>query len=361
MLDNEFYPSPPAPLQCQRVTPDQIPQCIQDLPRLKARNWYLTKQLRGFQPGEMYDLEFQPAIRVLAAMLPEPEGGTAAWLLTGFEASGRSVLVAACRSTNSQQRINPSSAIQVLKDPSRIELLLTLLKDDVPRVRLNAVLAAKWNWDPRFDESFLALFHDPCSEVREAAIIGMDLWEVTNPVPMGERLQTNHVPAYLALLRDPDPEVQFRALDELWHWGQDPVPRAELVRLLGTPRMDTVYRALAMLYGRCPPGWAYKFPMGCPRFPSTIATYLLSSAEAAPLTTNRLTLVRLKGLTILRQNADAQAVALTLPLLRDTNSLVRKRAFALLKTVSGQDIPQDDPARWEQWWAANKGSYAAPK
>jgi hypothetical protein len=72
-------------------------------------------------------------------------------------------------------------------------------------------------------------------------------------------------------------------------------------------------------------------------------------------------LVRLKGLTILRQNADAQAVALTLPLLRDTNSLVRKRAFALLKTVSGQDIPQDDPARWEQWWAANKGSYAAPK
>jgi hypothetical protein len=72
-------------------------------------------------------------------------------------------------------------------------------------------------------------------------------------------------------------------------------------------------------------------------------------------------MARLMGLKILRQNADAQAVALTLPLLRDTNSLVRKRAFALLKTVSGQDIPQDDSARWEQWWAANKATFVPGK
>ena len=67
------------------------------------------------------------------------------------------------------------------------------------------------------------------------------------------------------------------------------------------------------------------------------------------------------GLKILRQNADAQAVALTLPLLRDTNSIVRNRAFALLRTVSGQDIPQNDPAKWEQWWAANKDTFVARK
>ena len=361
MLEEEFYALPHDPLQCQRVTCDQVPQCTNDLPRLKARSWYLTKQVRAFQPREMHDLEFQPAIPVLAAMLPEPKGGTAAWLLTGFGASGKSLLVAALRSTNSLERINASSAIQVLNGPSRIELLLTLLKDDVPRIRLNAVRAAKWNWDPRFAESFLALFHDPCSEIRKAAIIDLDLWEVANRVPIGERLQTNRVPAYLALLRDPDPEVQLRALDELWRWGQEPVPRSELLRLLGTPRMDMVDRALDMLYGRCPPGWANVFSMGCPRFPAPIATNHLPSAEAAPLTTNRLTMARLMGLKILRQNADAQAVALTLPLLRDTNSLVRKRAFALLKTVSGQDIPQDDSARWEQWWAANKATFVPGK
>ena len=70
---------------------------------------------------------------------------------------------------------------------------------------------------------------------------------------------------------------------------------------------------------------------------------------------------RLMGLKILRQNADAQAAALTLPLLRDTNSIVRNRAYALLQTVSGQNIPQEDPAKWEQWWEATKDTFQACK
>ena len=72
-------------------------------------------------------------------------------------------------------------------------------------------------------------------------------------------------------------------------------------------------------------------------------------------------MARLMGLKILRQNADAEALALTLPLLRDTNSIVRNRAFALLQTVTGQDIPQTDPSTWEQWWAANKDAFVARK
>ena len=72
-------------------------------------------------------------------------------------------------------------------------------------------------------------------------------------------------------------------------------------------------------------------------------------------------MARLMGLNVLRQTADAQAVALTLPLLRDTNSIVRNRAYALLQTVSGQDLPQNDPAKWEQWWAANKDTFVALK
>jgi hypothetical protein len=64
---------------------------------------------------------------------------------------------------------------------------------------------------------------------------------------------------------------------------------------------------------------------------------------------------------VLSQNADAQAVALALPLLRDTNSIVRHRTFDLLQTVSGQDIPQDESAKWEQWWAAHKATFTAAK
>jgi hypothetical protein len=70
-------------------------------------------------------------------------------------------------------------------------------------------------------------------------------------------------------------------------------------------------------------------------------------------------MARLIGLKILRQNADATAVELALPLLRDTNSLVRTRAFSLLKAVSGQDFTQSDPARWDQWWATNKTTFGS--
>ena len=85
----------------------------------------------------------------------------------------------------------------------------------------------------------------------------------------------------------------------------------------------------------------------------------LSSAEAAPLLTNQLTLARLVGLKILRRNANAETVTLALPLLRDTNHIVRHRAFTLLRAVSGQDIPSDDPAKWEEWWAANRRGFTA--
>ena len=68
-------------------------------------------------------------------------------------------------------------------------------------------------------------------------------------------------------------------------------------------------------------------------------------------------MARLAGLKILQQIADGDAVQLTLPLLRDTNSLVRSRAFAVLRTVSGRDISENNPAKWEQWWAARKATY----
>jgi len=68
-------------------------------------------------------------------------------------------------------------------------------------------------------------------------------------------------------------------------------------------------------------------------------------------------MARLIGLRALQLNADAEAVDLALPLLRDTNSLVRSRAFEFLQTFSGQDISRDDPAKWEQWWAANRNTF----
>jgi len=38
---------------------------------------------------------------------------------------------------------------------------------------------------------------------------------------------------------------------------------------------------------------------------------------------------------------------------------VRNRAFALVRTVSGQTIEEDDAAKWEQWWTTNKTAFKA--
>ena len=248
------------------------------------------------------------------------------------------------------ERINAASGLRGVQAPRATEVLLALLKDKEPRVRNNAVQAVGENWDPRFIDPLVALLRDPYPEIREQAAQRLSQHE-----------STNHVPTYLALLRDPDPDVQASVLGVLSQINGAPIPRADVVPLLGSSRLETVAAAMSLLQGRQPLDWTYLPRIADFRSQGATVTNRLSSAEAAPLVTNRLTMARLVGLKVLRQNADSEAVALTLPLLRDTNAIVRNRAFALLQTVSGQDISRDDPAKWEQWWAANKGSYSAPK
>jgi len=83
----------------------------------------------------------------------------------------------------------------------------------------------------------------------------------------------------------------------------------------------------------------------------------LSSAELAVLATNHLGQVRFMSLQILERNGDAKAVELTLPLLRDTNSVIRSRVFTVIRNISGQDISENDPDKWDQWWLASKATF----
>jgi hypothetical protein len=174
-LDQHSYTSPYDLAQCRQVTPQKIPQSANDLLRLKGKNWYLTKQVWTFRPEEMHDLEFQPAPLLLAAALPDPAGDAAAAALTSFGTNASPILLAACQSTNALQRINASFGLQTLQDPPLIEPLLTLLKDDVPKVRFNAVMATAANWDPRFIEPLMALFRDPHPLIRRRRGCRVDL------------------------------------------------------------------------------------------------------------------------------------------------------------------------------------------
>ncbi len=349
-LDTHFHARPHGLFDPLHVAPQWVPACAKELPRLKKRLWDLTKQVYIFRPGEMHDLEFRAATAVLEETLSEPAGNVAASILASWDPRAASVLLAACQSSNALQRINASSGLRLIRSPAVAETLLTLLTDDVPEVRLNALLAVDPNWDSRFTEPLIALFRDPYPQIREQAVQLLCLSE-----------PPSRVPRYLALLHDPNPEVQECALGVLSQISLSPVSRAELVRLLGSPRLGVVASALDCLRQDRIVDFLARRRLMEPPYPAWRETHWLSSSEAAPLTTNRLVTARLMGLNVLRQNADAQAVALALPLLQDTNSLEGKRAFALLHTVTGQDIPQSDPAKWEQWWAANKDTFVAPK
>ena len=165
---------------------------------------------------------------------------------------------------------------------------------------------------------------------------------------------------YLGMLRDPDPDLQSSALHILSCTNSAAIPRADLLRLLGSPRLATVSLALSILDpGQHWPSGTSLVAAGGPPNSARGQKTSLSSEEAAPLLTNRVTMARLMGLKILQQNADAPAVQQALPCLRDTSSILRNRAAGFLHEISGEDIPPDKPEKWEQWWAANKASFAA--
>ena len=63
------------------------------------------------------------------------------------------------------------------------------------------------------------------------------------------------------------------------------------------------------------------------------------------------------SLQLLERNGDAKAIELILPLLKDPNSVIRSRAFASFRNISGQNVSDDDPDKWDQWWAVNKATF----
>jgi len=275
--------------------------------------------------------------------------------------------------------------MQSLTDPSFAGPLLDLLGDEAPEVRAQAVRAAQANWIPKFGDAVCQLLRDPVLQVRR---------EATGC--LCDRESPDRTPVYLALLRDPDPEVRLMSLSVVsWinryaepeevvtnavamlkdpdqdvqlaalrvllsRMRNERVPRDDLLAFLRSSRPDIVLIALAMIEQ------GNGVPQARPESPGSfnadpVRHQELSSVEAEPLTTNQHAMLRFRGLDILERNADSEAVDLTLPLLRDTNAIVRWRAFTVMQSISGQNLSESDPEKWRQWWATNKSSFAAAR
>jgi HEAT repeat protein len=366
-LENDFYASPEELLQCLHVNPDQITKSTKSLPRLEDRSWFLTKFVRTFAPAEMRDLEFVPAIPVVAEDLSRPSGRVAGELLAQLGSNAVPVLLTACTSRNASERTAAISAFEQLQDRRCVEPALILFKDPSPQVRLHAVRAAARNWDSRMVDPLVALFRDPYQGIRFEAAECLT-WDkrrdrtnaylalLKDPDPnvrvcavaVLSRWDRNAIPAELLIemVKDPNPDMQSLGLHFLWQMNRDVVPRADLLPLLASSRAETIMWALHLIEGS-----------GRIRLPESQGSKPLTSSEAVVLATNRLALARLQGLKILERNGDAKAVELTLPLLKDPNSVIRSRAFTTLQSITGQNLSRTDAAKWEEWWAANRSTF----
>lgn len=366
-LGQIFYGQRNDLLQCMAVSARDLPQCGKAFSGFRAGEWFLTKQVQTFTASQMQDLEFEPAIRALAQMLSRPEGSVAAQILAEFEPGTHAELVRACQSTNSIERLNGVIGIELSRKSEFGNVLAGFLKDETPAVRLHALRAAEAHPEPQFVDTVVGLLRDPEPEVRQGACGYLSAHERPDRTPFYLALMRDpdpNVRAYslyiagwinryatsddvfreaLRLLKDPNEDVRAAALHTLYRMHDKEVPREDLLPFLSSPVSIVSATAHSMLRPG-PPG-------------SSDRRATLSSAETAGLITNSVATARLAGLKNLQEKGDAQAVELILPLLTDTNKLVRNRAFFVLRNITGEDVSKNDPSKWQAWWEANKSLF----
>jgi len=331
----------------------ELPICSRTISLInKGTAWWLMKQTWNFQPEEMRDLEFAPAIHVFTAALADNEGAFAAAHLMELGTNGTSALLSAIQSTNPAVRAHAMSMAEnmyttlidkhdpdeeapsrhTVMNPELMKVIPALLSDPDPEVRLHAVNAAMNSESPIFFDRMLELLRDDYREISESALVYLEYQRDETP---------KHVPLFQQMLKDTNSNVQMAGLRLLMRMPNVNIPREDLLPLFSVPRLDVAGVAVAYL-----------------RNPARTGPSGISTEEARPLLQNSNPSVRMIGLaTIMRNDLDTVTVELLIPLLRDPEEAIRARVYNNLTDLTGQTFPADQPEQWEKWWAQNKATF----
>jgi len=315
-----------------KITKSDLAESSKWIPRLAERAWWLTKQTWTFQPEEMRDLEFAPAISYFAERLDSKYGYFAAESLAQFGSNAAPALVTALQDANPAVRVNAAAVLNPMdgpiRDPRLTAASIGLLKDSEPKVRAVAARTLGDDWNPKHATLLVEALNDNDVEVRWQAEYGLEhhLSEITN-----------YIPHFHAMLKDRNlgtRAVCFKLLRQL----RVPMSREDLLAVFQAPSMGVVwdaYREFAEVTGGT-----------------------VSDADDVALLQNSDPNIRGGlGLVILYQNADKEAVELALPLLKDPEIPVRIRAAATLRALTGQHFTDEQAAEWENWWTENKAHF----
>ena len=320
--DEDFYSPELQLLRSMSVKGDAdgLKACRHDLPRIKGKQWWLTKLVETFPPEDMVDLEFQPAIPFLAERLRREDGEAAAHSLPQYGTLAVSTVLDALNDSDADARRRALPAAAEMSDPRFVDPLLNLIEDKDPKTRVRACYATARNWNRKFEKPLLELLYDSERGVSQAA--QYCLREHLRDLD----LDANTLYAILAK----DSPASLLALQVLQTRGE--VPEEHLKHLLGSTNLALVSSAFTPIRAR------------------------LQLEDLNPLMTNSLPMARLMALGVLTRMADKPAVERIISMLHDPNEAVRWRARSSLRRLTGQKLGAD-PAVYEKWWAENKETY----
>ncbi|HUD48510.1 MAG TPA: DUF2330 domain-containing protein [Candidatus Baltobacteraceae bacterium] len=301
------------------------PACVREMPRLEGKAWWLTKLVEVFEPENMRDLEFEPAVPIFAEKLGKVGGQAPALCLS--EIGAVPAVLSALNSTNPIERRQAALAASGHNSPSgamedaRLAAAVPgLLADADPRNRRDGCCAAGANWDPAFGPRVAELLGDSDDEVSSAA--SQCLWG---------HVERSLFPVYRKMIMEDLPGAS-KAIHLTW----EDFTREQLVHCLASTNQDVV-----------------EFAFGKLRYKN------LTLNEIEPLLTNSLASARMMGLGALDQIGNKDAVDRIFAMLYDPNEGVRWNVRAGLRRLTGQKLGPD-PAAWEKWWAENNKDFTPP-
>jgi HEAT repeat protein len=273
----------------------------------------------------MRDLEFEPAVTILAGKLGTAEGEGPALCLSQLGACAVPTMLAGLQSSNPIERRNAAYAVGDYNsrmgpmDAARLAAVLPgLLRDADARIRRAACYAAEKNWEPTLAPRLAEMLGDENVEVRRAARSCLSMHR-----------DDSQISVYKKIVEE-DGLAASEAIILLW--GDD-FSREQLVHFFSSTNLPVVSTAFTRLRRQD-----------------------LTLKEIEPLLTNSLAMARMMGLGALAQIGDKEAVTRIVAMLRDSNEAVRWSVRSRLRQLTGQKLGSD-PAAYEKWWAKNKNDF----
>jgi hypothetical protein len=306
---------PDEELQFTRAASSDLRDCRKIVPRLTGKSWWIATKTWTFQPADMQDLDFGPALPVLAETLGSKYGYIAITDLLNIGPHSVPTLITAVNSPSPMARADAAKALNAFRDDPRVKAAAPgWLKNSEPHVRAMAVytLGNFPEGKPEHIERFIPLLYDEDADVRDTAVLVMTQDRENLP---------KYLPLFRKMLADTNQTVRVIGLRLTVMAGAGAtIDRSEWLSFLSSP--DRTALGIVATHFR----WSTEQDR-------------LSDDEAVPLLHNPEPLGRLIGLAALSQNGDAHAIELARPFLNDTNATVRFIAARDIKFMTGQDPP----------------------